>query len=143
MAGTVKANSYTHTGLQSGTTYYYYVTATNSAGESGQSSAVSAATKVAVPATPTGVSASLTKSSSPFEIRVSWNAVAGATSYEVRRRVEPGSWQSDTFTISGQTYMYWSNLLLTNTSYKFQVRAKNSAGVSAWSAESKGVVTPK
>jgi hypothetical protein len=38
LAGTATSTSYTHTGLQSGTTYYYYIKAVNSAGESDYSS---------------------------------------------------------------------------------------------------------
>jgi hypothetical protein len=44
LAGTATSASYTHTGLQAGTTYKYYITAVNSAGESGYSSAVSTTT---------------------------------------------------------------------------------------------------
>jgi hypothetical protein len=44
LAGTTNLTSFVHTGLDANTTYYYYVKAVNSAGESGYSSSVSAKT---------------------------------------------------------------------------------------------------
>ncbi|GBU27635.1 hypothetical protein R84B8_01170 [Treponema sp. R8-4-B8] len=44
-AGTVTGTSYTHTGLQAGTTYYYYIKAVNSAGSSNYSSSALATTQ--------------------------------------------------------------------------------------------------
>jgi len=51
--GTPTTNSYTDTGLTSNTTYYYKVSASNSAGESAQSSSVSAKTSPPVSTIPT------------------------------------------------------------------------------------------
>jgi fibronectin type 3 domain-containing protein len=48
------ATSYTDTGLTNGTTYYYVVTAVNSAGESGNSNQASA-TPTTPPAAPTSL----------------------------------------------------------------------------------------
>ena len=42
---TVSGNSYTHTGLQPGTTYHYFIAAKNNAGTSDYSSQVSATTQ--------------------------------------------------------------------------------------------------
>jgi hypothetical protein len=47
LAANVTGTSYTHTGLQSGTTYYYYIKAKNSAGSSEYSTLCSAATSSA------------------------------------------------------------------------------------------------
>src|SRR4029077_8023998 len=49
--------SYTDTGLTNGTTYYYVVSAVNTAGESANSSQVSATPQVGVPAAPTNLTA--------------------------------------------------------------------------------------
>jgi fibronectin type 3 domain-containing protein len=90
LAGTVSGTSYTHTGLQASTTYYYYLKAVNSAGSSGYSSYASATTQSSgssgetptIPSAPTGVTATAQSSTS---IRISWNAVSGATSYKIYR----------------------------------------------------------
>lgn len=70
------------TGLINGTTYYFVVTAVNDSGESSVSSEKSATPAAAPqpPASPTGV-----KVTSPAvgQMNVTWNAVVGATSYNV------------------------------------------------------------
>ncbi|MDR0503589.1 MAG: fibronectin type III domain-containing protein [Treponema sp.] len=75
------------TGLTAGTTYYYWVTALNGSRESGYSSNAYATTLSSstptptpnVPSAPTGLFAI----PSVNEIYLSWNAVTGATSYNI------------------------------------------------------------
>jgi fibronectin type 3 domain-containing protein len=80
----VTSPPYTHSGLQPNTTYYYFITARNSAGESDFSSPASVVSPnlpaVTKPTAPTGVTATLQSSST---VRVTWNPVSGATSYDV------------------------------------------------------------
>src|SRR5205085_9576993 len=59
------ATSYSDTGLSAGTTYYYEVVATNSAGDSGPSNVASATTTQPAqpPAAPTGLTATAASSS--------------------------------------------------------------------------------
>ncbi|GHU73538.1 hypothetical protein FACS189450_13500 [Spirochaetia bacterium] len=115
--------SYTHTGLQASTTYYYRVMAVNSAGESDYSSFDYATTSsgVTVPSAPTGVTAAAQSTSS---IRVSWNAAAGATSYTVWYGL--GGTLSNTVTAT--TSPATVSGLNANTTYVFIVTAHNSAG---------------
>jgi fibronectin type 3 domain-containing protein len=129
--GDVTTTSYTDTGLTANTTYYYKVSAHNSAGESAQSSSVSAKTSISIsiPATPTGVSASAESSTS---IKVSWSSVTGATGYKVYR----SSSSSGTYSKVGDatTTSYTDTGLTANTTYYYKVSATNSAGESAQSS---------
>ncbi|WMJ23513.1 discoidin domain-containing protein [Paludicola sp. MB14-C6] len=77
----------------------------------------------AIPAVPTGLTAT---SPSTSQINVTWNSSAGATGYDL---LVDGS------TISNVTSPYSHTGLSANSSHNYQVRAKNSAGSSAWSSQ--------
>jgi hypothetical protein len=92
---------------------------------------------VSVPAAPTGVAAS--DSTFSDKIRVTWNASAGATAYEV--------WRATTNNTSKATKISASDVLTTtyddtsaaaNTTYYYWVKAKNSSGTSGFSAADAG-----
>jgi fibronectin type 3 domain-containing protein len=121
------STSYTVTGLSSGTTYYFWVSAYNSAGEGSASSRISATTSattsVSIPSEPTGVSATVQSSSS---IRLSWNSVSSASIYLIYHSTSttrPSSYSyyttSTSYTVTG---------LSSGTTYYFWVSARNSAG---------------
>ena len=126
--GDVTTTSYTNTGLTAGTTYYYKVSAYNSAGESAQSSSVSAKPE-SIPATPTGVSASAESSTS---IKVSWSSVIGATGYKVYRSTSSSGTYSSVGDVT--TTSYTNTGLTAGTTYYYKVSAYNSAGESAQSS---------
>ena len=71
-------NSYTNTGLTNGTTYYYVVSAFNSAGQSANSSQVSGSPSAPVspPTAPTGLQATAGNA----QVSLAWTASPGATS---------------------------------------------------------------
>jgi uncharacterized repeat protein (TIGR02543 family) len=125
-AGTSSAY-YTDTGLSPNTTYYYKVSAYNSAGESAQSSSASATTLSgqggSAPSTPTGVTATALSSSS---IQLSWNPVSGATGYIISYTDDFGMHQSEETT--GTSYTHTG--LSPNTTYLYAIYAYNSAGES-------------
>jgi len=132
IGGWVFSTSYTDTGLSANTTYYYKVSAVNSAGESTQSSSVSvttsAPTTVTKPSAPTSVTATALSSSS---IRISWTAVQGATSYKVYRGSSTSSqFTNNVGTVDGNgTTSYTDNTgLSANTTYYYKVSAVNTAG---------------
>ncbi len=125
------ATSYTDTGLTNGTTYYYVVSALDSAGESANSAQVSAkpAASVTIPATPTALAATAGNA----QASLSWSASSGATSYHVKRSTTSGG----PFTQIGAptTTSYTDSSVTNGTTYYYVVSALDSAGESANSAQ--------
>jgi fibronectin type 3 domain-containing protein len=106
------ATSYTHTGLQANTTYWYYITALNSTrNESGYSSAVSATTS----SSGSGGGTTTTKLATPTDLRefsdsqssyvqISWAEVPLAYTYEVYRSTSAnGSYSKITVSLGSGT----------------------------------------
>jgi fibronectin type 3 domain-containing protein len=127
--GSPSSSPYTDTGLSPDTTYYYLVTAVNSAGESGYTSYTSATTSGNAPSAPTGVSAAAQSSSS---IRVSWSSVSGASSYKVYRSTSPSGLYAEVGSPSSSPYT--DTGLLPDTTYYYLVTAVNSAGESGYTS---------
>jgi hypothetical protein len=122
---------FTNTGLTNGTTYYYKVTAVNSAGESPKSAEVSVTPTSGAPAAPTGVVATAGNTTAT----ITWNAVSGATSYSVYRGTSPGAERATAWK-TGITKLLFTNTGLTNgTTYYYKVTAVNTAGESPMSTE--------
>jgi cellulose 1,4-beta-cellobiosidase len=124
--------SYTFTGLDSNTTYYFRITAINSNGESSQSSAVSAKTQappLQKPNAPYGspvITAQTTNS-----LTLGWNASSNATGYKLYRAT--GDSNSFTVVYTGSARTYTNSGLTSGVTYKYKVTATNSAGESEFS----------
>ena len=125
--------SITVTGLSPSTFYIFYVRATNSAGDSNYSMWDYAQTNssgggISIPSAPTGVTATRNPAGSTT-VRVSWNSVSGATSYNI--------YYSTTGTGSGWldgssiTTSFNSEGNDTTSTWYFRVTAVNSAGESS------------
>jgi hypothetical protein len=82
-----------------------------------------AASTGSAPSAPTGINA---RAQSSTSVLVTWNAVSGATSYQVFRRGPGGSFTQ----IGTTTTSYTDNAVSPNTAYLYRVRAVNSAGSS-------------
>jgi hypothetical protein len=142
------------------TTYYYFIKAKNSSGESDFSSpAASVVSPNTKPTAPTGVKAEVYRS----VITVSWNPDPVATSYEVWYRVDrntlkerAGSSTSNTFSHSVNTIKSIISVVNDDTISRiisptgstqqtvyYYVKAKNSAGESDFSLSSAGVTISK
>ena len=130
---TTSSTSYTDYDASEGTTYYYKVTAINSAGESNKSSYASAKIEpqVSKPNTPTGVYATFTGSAQSPQIKISWNSVEDATSYKVYRATSSSGSYYQVGSATPSTYLYDSNPKEGKNYYK--VKALNSAGESQYS----------
>lgn len=127
---------YIHTGLAPATTYYYVVTAVNSAGESAASAPVSAGTASAqplpsVPAAPGGVIAS----GGTNQVTLSWNTVSSATSYNVYYATTSGVTTATGTRIPNATSPAVLTGLAEGTTYYYIVTAVNSTGESAASVQ--------
>ncbi|MCL2054060.1 MAG: InlB B-repeat-containing protein [Oscillospiraceae bacterium] len=81
-----------------------------------------------IPSTPTGLTATR---ASDTTARISWNAVTGATSYQVEYwSPNNNRWIADSSYRSGTSYI--STGLSIHPSYTYRVWAVNSAGISPW-----------
>ena len=136
LASSVKTSYYDDTTAEVGTTYYYWVVAHNSIGDSEYSASDYGWRAYAVPDAPTGVSA--TDGTRTDGVAVTWNSVSGATSYSVWRSDTSSSASAsclmngitetsytDTTAVEGKTYWYW-------------VKATSQGGTSAFSASDTG-----
>ena len=119
--GTTSSTTYTDGTATPGVSYTYTVSAVNGAGESAQSSGVTATIPLAAP---TGVIATSDRTDG---VAVSWTAVNGATHYHVARatsasgtKTELGSWQAGT--------SYTDTTGTAGTTYYYFVRAATSSG---------------
>jgi len=122
---------YTHTGRTNGTTYYYIVTAVNTAGESAASSQASAMPLPPAPAAPTGVSAS----AGDAQAIISWTAVTGATSYNIYWSTTAGVTTATGTKIAGVTSPYTHTGRTNGTTYYYIVTAANTGGESTASSQ--------
>ena len=112
-----------------GKTYYYKVKAvcSKSAADSAYSAVV---TRTCDLAKPTGVKASITAKGYP---KVKWNAVEGATAYEVYRAVQGGTFKLQKTTTSTS---FINTAVTPGTTYFYRVKAicSKSAADSAFSS---------
>jgi fibronectin type 3 domain-containing protein len=130
--GSTGTLSFTDTTAANGTTYYYVVTASNSAGEgpaSTQSAGATPTAPITLPAAPTGVSAAR----GIIEVAVNWTTVSGATSYNVYRSTASGTLGSKIGTSA--TAGYADRTAVNGTVYYYAVSSVNSAGEGAVSAQ--------
>jgi len=131
VATEVTSSSYTDTTVTNGTTYYYVVTAVNAIGESQQSNEVSVTPEEAVtaPSAPT-----LSGTPGNNVANLSWNTVANADKYVVKRSTTAGGPFVDIDTnVTDSAYI--DNNVTNGTSYYYVVVAVNAKGESAPSNE--------
>jgi fibronectin type 3 domain-containing protein len=129
--GAPTSTTYIDSALANGTTYYYVVSALDSAGESANSAQVSAlpVAPASIPAAPTGLAAT----SGNARVSLSWSPSSSATSYHVKRATTNGGPYSQLAAPASGTY---SDTSVTNdTQYYYVVSALDSAGESANSAQ--------
>lgn len=129
--GTPITTTFTDSGLTSGITYYYRITAKSSANTSAPSSVVSATANpepVTPPDPPSGLSATAVAYN---RIDVTWSISTGATNYILDRMASGGSW---TTVYTGPNTRYVNTGLIAETVYSFRVRAGGAGGTSGYSS---------
>jgi hypothetical protein len=126
--------SYTDAGLADSTTYYYYVTATNAIGTGPHSNEVSLAPVLTPPLAPVNVATF----PGDGQIELVWSATAKATSYNIYRGTSPGG-EGLTPQGTSASLSFVDTGLSDGTTYYYYVRAVDSAGPSAASAEVHGL----
>ena len=125
---TESTSSYIHSNLVNGTTYYYRITAENTAGPSALSAEVFATPQeiISAPDASTGVSASAGEGT----VTISWNSVTGANSYNIYWSQTPGTASSGTKISNVTSTSYIHRNLTAGTTYYYVVTAQNAGGES-------------
>jgi predicted phage tail protein len=122
-------------GLANGTTYYWRVNASNSAGTSAWSSSYSFTTTTAVtlsaPTLSSPASGATNISRNPT---LAWNAANGATAYDVQvsTKANFSTIVANLTSVPGTSTSLSS--LRANTNYYWRVRSRNGSSLSTWSA---------
>ncbi|MFC2095299.1 fibronectin type III domain-containing protein [Candidatus Bipolaricaulota bacterium] len=118
-----------------GTTYYYKVLAKNACGSSGLSDHDAGTRSCPIPGVPAGVSA--TDGTYCDKVRITWSAVSGATSYDIRRATSLGGPYAVFVNDVGPT-TYDDVTAVSGTTYYYKVLAKNACGSSDLSNHNSG-----
>lgn len=127
IAETVTGTVYTDTNVINGTAYYYVISAVNGAGVSPESTVVSA-TPAAEPAP--GAPEGLKATAGSAEVKLSWNAVKGAESYNVKR-ADSAKGPFDTIEDSVTGTSFTDNDVKNGNTYYYVVSANNKSGESS------------
>ena len=128
----VGVTSFADTGLLPGTNYLYRVRATNALGDSAYSNQTNATTLVPPPAQPTGLAATSISSS---QINLTWTDVATETGFKVERKTGAGGTFAQIGTVGPSVTTFSNTGLASGTTFFYRIKATNSGGDSAYSAE--------
>jgi len=137
--GTSSTTSYDSFSNSTDFTWYFRVSAVNSAGEGSPSSWVSVGPVETVPNAPSAPSGITATAQSSSSIRISWSTVTGATGYYIYR----SSSASGTYTQVGDSTStsYTNTGLSQNTTYHYRVASYNTAGTSSQSSSVSATTT--
>ena len=131
--------NYSITSLAAGKSYFFYVSAVNTAGlESLPSASLIYSVPVSMPAAPSNL-AGIAQSST--QVMLTWrDNSTNETGFQILRKTgASGSYLTNT--VAANTLSFTNSGLVAGTQYFYKVRAYNSAGVSAFSSEI-SVTTP-
>ena len=132
----INSGNYTHTGLDSGTNYYYKVAGVSASGTGLLSSEVSAATPLPAPD-------NLSASGANNTVTLTWNSVSGATSYILYWDNVSGIDSSDTAISSITNDNYTHSNMDNGSTYYYKVAAVNSSGTGALSSVTSALLSSK
>jgi uncharacterized repeat protein (TIGR01451 family) len=134
IVGTSAGTTFTDTGLVNGTSYYYVITATNTAGESANSTEV-----VGIP---NPIVTGLTATGGTNQITLGWDAYPNAASYTVRRSSASGGPFSDVATGLTSTSYIDTSVQSGRTYYYVVIAVIMGGGQSGQSAEASTSTAP-
>ena|GEM_PF-2841129 len=136
--GTTVSTTYDDTGAVAGALYYYWTKATNAGGTSAFSSSVTGrrTPSETVPSAPTGVSAS--DGTYTNKIVVAWNAVSGATDYQVWRNTMDDSTSVSLLATTAATTYEDTTPVAAGERIYYWVTARNHLGSGAFSQSDSG-----
>ncbi|MBC8259352.1 MAG: fibronectin type III domain-containing protein [SAR324 cluster bacterium] len=134
----ISTNSYTHTSLSNGTTYYYKVAAVNSSGTGTLTSEVNATptadsggSSSSTLSAPANLSATATTGTAVLD----WDAVSGAASYTLFWGTSSGITSSSSSITSISTDNYTHTSLSNGSTYYYKVAAVDAASTGSLSSE--------
>jgi fibronectin type 3 domain-containing protein len=123
------SNTYTDSAVTNGTAYYYVVSSLNAAGESANSTQVSATPEPPPPAAPTNLMATPDNAI----VTLTWTASTDASSYNVKRGTVSGGPYTQIGTAT--TTSYTDTTVTNGTAYYYVVSAVDASGESPNSTE--------
>ncbi|MGE3683698.1 MAG: fibronectin type III domain-containing protein [Bdellovibrionales bacterium] len=134
-AGEVGAGvtTFSDTGRNPSTTYYYRVLAYNSGGESEPTAVTSATTPAAAtnpPSPPSNLAATVASAS---QINLTWNDNSNNEEAFLLERSTDGATFTQIASLPANTTSYQNSSLTSGSAYSYRVRARNSAGSSNYS----------
>lgn len=137
---TAPANTYSDTGLQPGTTYYYQVRATNATGDSGNSNEANATTLPSKPTAPSGLQVTTVSQTS---LRLTWtDSSNNETGFKIERSPNGTNGWRQIGTAGQDAVSYLDQGLLAETTYFYRVSATNAGGDSDPSSVASGTTLP-
>ena len=122
--------TYSNTGLNASTRYWYRVRAKNSAGASSYTNVADATTLLAAPAAPTNLTAELADYD---QIRLTWGTLSNATNVLVERSTSPTTGFTQITQQPATSTSYVDLGLNEQTTYYYRIRLSNAAGNSGYS----------
>ena len=132
IASGLTATSFTDTPVTNGTTYFYVVSASNSAGES-PNSAQASATPAAPPTAPAAPTSLTATAVSRTQINLAWADNANNETGFLIERSTNGTSFTQIATAGANVTTFASTGLTANKRYYYRVRATNAVGQSAYS----------
>ncbi|MGH7600708.1 MAG: fibronectin type III domain-containing protein, partial [bacterium] len=138
----VEANvtSYSSTGLEASTQYFYRVRAYNTESNSAYSNAANATTLSDPPAAPSDLTATVV---SDTRIDLTWqDNASNETGFKIERKLNSAVTYSEIATVGANVTSYSNTDLAANTMYSYRVRAYNTGGNSVYSDVASATTLP-
>jgi titin len=132
--------SYSSTGLDAGTQYFYRVRAFNAEGNSAFSNQANATTLPDLPAAPSSLSA-MTQSNT--QINLTWTDNSNnEDGFKIEHKLNSAVTYTQIATVNANVTTYQNTGLTTNTGYSYRVRAYNTGGNSGYSNAATATTLP-